>query len=69
MLASLRFFRKMETQPLIDSLQPGQPCCLKARPDGTVLDAHHRLEVLRERGIAVESLPREILLKTESEGS
>jgi hypothetical protein len=33
---------------------------LKARLDGTVLDGHHRLSVLVERGEDIDALPREI---------
>ena len=45
---------------LLDSLMPGRLECLKARPDGTILDGHHRIKVLRERGVDVDTLPREI---------
>jgi len=39
----------------------GEPGALKARPDGTVLDGHHRIVVLRERGFDVDALPREVV--------
>ena len=61
--AKLVLYRALPTQALIDSLQPGQPGALKARPDGTILDGHHRLNVLYERGIDIDALPREILSK------
>jgi hypothetical protein len=54
-------FSKMETQALIASLQPGQPGSLKAKPDGTLMDGHHRVRILADRGIDVHALPREIL--------
>lgn len=54
-------FRSQETADLIQSLEPGQPGALKTRPDGTVLEGHHRLAVLRERGLDVNALPREVL--------
>ena len=38
-----------ERPPLPESLEPGSPGALKARPDGTVLDGHHRIVVLREQ--------------------
>jgi hypothetical protein len=38
-----------------------QPGALKARLDGTVLDGHHRLTVLTERGENINQLPREIM--------
>lgn len=56
----------MATDRLIESLRPGQPAALKARLDGTVLEGHHRLAVLRERGIDIDTLPRE-LFSQESE--
>jgi hypothetical protein len=44
--AKLEFFGKWSTQQLIDSLKPGQKGSLKARPDGTILDGHHRIKIL-----------------------
>ena len=63
--AKLLQYSKLSTQDLIDSLQPGQPGALKVRPDGTVIDGHHRLKILYDRGIDIEALPRE-MLPTES---
>lgn len=57
----LEWFRKIATAQIIDSLQPGQPGALKTRPDGTVLEGHHRLVVLRERGVKIDNLPRELV--------
>jgi hypothetical protein len=54
-------FRRRSTADLIESLRPGMPGALKARPDGTVLDGHHRIVVLRERDVSVDALPREVL--------
>lgn len=54
-------FRRLSTVELIESLEPGRPGALKARPDGTVLDGHHRIVVLRERGVSVDTLPREVV--------
>lgn len=54
-------FRRLSTQELIDSLTLGKIGALKTRPDGTVLDGHHRIVVLRGRGIAVDTLPREVI--------
>jgi hypothetical protein len=48
---------------LMGSLLPGQPGSLKARPDGTMLDGHHRVYILRKRGVDVDALPREIVVK------
>ncbi len=54
-------FRRLSTVELIESLEPGRPGALKARPDGTVLDGHHRIVVLREREVCVDTLPREVV--------
>jgi hypothetical protein len=61
--AKLRNYDKATTQELIDSLKPGQEGALKARPDGTLVDGHHRIKILRDRGMDVDSLPREIIVK------
>jgi hypothetical protein len=54
---------RQSTSVLEHSLLPGQPHCLKARPDGTILDGHHRIYILRKRGRDVDALPREIVEK------
>jgi hypothetical protein len=54
-------FRKLSTEDLIDSLRPGGSGALKVKPDGTIMDGHHRIYVLRERGVDVDALPRESL--------
>jgi len=56
------------TEELIRSLLPGQKDCLKTRRDGTILDGHHRLYILRTRGVSVDELPREIIERLVSEG-
>ena len=58
--AKLEAFRRLPTETIKLALHPGQ---LKVRPDGTVLDGHHRLSVLLERGENIHLLPREILDK------
>jgi hypothetical protein len=59
----LDVFRRLPTADLKASLVPGQKGSLKARADGTVLDGHHRLTVLVERGENIDRLPREIIDK------
>ena len=54
-------FRRLSTEELIESLALGKPGALKARQDGTVLDGHHRIAVLRERGVSVDTLAREVV--------
>jgi hypothetical protein len=56
-------FRRLSTAELKSSLVPGQQGSLKARPDGTILDGHHRAKVLAERGEDIHRLPREITEK------
>ncbi len=55
----LAAFRKLSTEDLIGSLRPGEPGALKVKPDGTIMDGHHRIYVLRERGEDIDALPRE----------
>jgi hypothetical protein len=54
---------RVSTEALLASLLPGKEGCLKTRPEGTILDGDHRIHVLRERGVDVESLPREIVVR------
>ena len=67
--AKLSVMEKAATEVLIASLVPGHRECLKTRPDGTILDEHHRIHVLRKRGIQVDTLPREIVEKASDEGT
>lgn len=64
--AKLNHYARLTTEELIRSLAPGQVGSLKTRSDGTVIDGHHRIAVLRERGIDVDVLPREVLTKSET---
>jgi hypothetical protein len=59
----LEAFRRLSTDSIKLALQPGKSGSLKVRPDGTVLDGHHRLTVLLERGEDIHGLPREIITK------
>jgi hypothetical protein len=52
-------FMKLSTSDLIRSLYPGESGALKVKEDGTIMDGHHRVFVLRERGVDVDALPRE----------
>lgn len=61
--AKLRNFDRLTTEVLLASLALDQQGCLKTRPDGTILDGHHRISVLRMRGVDVDSLPRIVLQK------
>jgi ParB-like chromosome segregation protein Spo0J len=61
--SKLETYGKLSDRELIDSLRPGQSGSLKVRPDGTIIDGHHRIKVLRDRGVDVDSLPREVIPK------
>ena len=61
--AKLNHYAKLTTEELIRSLKPGEIGALKTRPDGTVIDGHHRIAILRQRGVDVDQLPREVLEK------
>lgn len=54
-------YGKLSDQELIESLKPGQAGSLKVRPDGMIVDGHHRIKLLRDRGVDVDSLPREVV--------
>ena len=56
----LEYFRKISSEDLLESLKPENTGALKTKADGTIMDGHHRITILRERGIDVEKLPREI---------
>lgn len=64
--AKLVKYGKLSTQELIDSLKPGQIGSLKIRSDGTVIDGHHRLKILKDRGVDINTLPQEIIPKSTS---
>ena len=57
----LALLERVSTEALRASLLPGQEGRLKTRPEGTILDGHHRVHVLRQRGVDVDALPREVV--------
>lgn len=59
--SKLAVFEQLSSDMLKQSLAPGNEHSLKTRPDGTMLDGHHRVHVLRERGEDVDALPREVI--------
>jgi hypothetical protein len=63
--AKLEWFRRLSTDELKASLAPHQQGSLKARSDGTVLDGHHRIRVLAERGEDIHQFPREKIEKND----
>jgi hypothetical protein len=54
---------RLSTDEIRESLSLDLKDCLKTRPDGTILDGHHRIYLLRMRGVDVDKLPREIVVK------
>ena len=52
---------KQSTADILKSLRPGQENSLKIKPDGRIMDGNTRTTILQERGIDIDSLPREIL--------
>jgi hypothetical protein len=61
--AKLAQMEQLSIQILVHSLALDHRDCLKTRPDGTILDGHHRIYALRVRGVDVDGLPREIVEK------
>ncbi len=61
--AKLAQLDKLSTETVKQSLLPGQSSALKARPDGAILDGHHRIYILRKHGVEIETLPREIITR------
>jgi hypothetical protein len=62
-VVKLDIFRKLSSEEILQWLKPGKPSSLKVRPDGTLIEGHHRVKVLRERGVNADSLPREVIPK------
>jgi hypothetical protein len=54
-------YGRLSTDEIVESLLPGRVGSLKTRPDGTMVDGHHRVKILRDRGYNVDGLPREIV--------
>ena len=59
----LAAFERMSTADLVQSLLPGTRDSLKTRPDGTIIDGHHRVFVLRRRGMNVDAWPRDVIAR------
>ena len=58
--SSLDFWGKKSTQEIIDSLKPGQKDALLVYTDGRIAQGNTRIKILRDRGVDVDKLPREI---------
>jgi len=64
--AKLAEMEGLTTDVLQKSLLPGRIDSLKTRTDGTILDGHHRIYILRKRGVNVDALPRDPTLRGDS---
>ena len=53
---------KLSTEEICTTVRTGDHC-LKTRPDGTILEGHHRIYVLHRRGVDVDNLPRNVIVK------
>ena len=62
--AKLNQYARLSNEELKQSLEPGRQGSLKVRPDGTIIDGHHRIAILQKRGIDVNQLPREVVPRT-----
>jgi ParB-like chromosome segregation protein Spo0J len=62
--AKLNQYARLSNEELKQSQEPGRQGSLKVRPDGTIIDGHHRITILQERGVDVDQLPREVVPKT-----
>ena len=63
--AKLAQMERLSTEALLASLLPGLQGCLKTRPDGTILDGHHRIHILRKRAVDVDELLRDVIVKSQ----
>jgi len=63
--AKLAQMERLSTETLLASLMPGLKDCLKTRPDGTILDGHHRIHILRKRAVDVDELLRDVIVKSQ----
>lgn len=63
----LEYLGKLTTEQIVASLAPGREGSLKTRPDGTVIDGHHRLFILQNRGFAINNLPRDVIMHKDLE--
>ena len=55
--------KPVSTEVRVTLRVPGQGDCLKTRRDGTIIDRHHRIQILHTREVEADGLPREIILR------
>jgi hypothetical protein len=59
--AKLLSYNHFGTEELVESLKPGGSEALRERPDGTILNGHHRIRIHRGCGVDVDRLPHEVV--------
>ena len=58
---ALEYWRQQSTADIVQSLQRGNVEALQVKPDGRIMNGNTRIKVLEERGVDIQSLPREVL--------
>ncbi len=58
---ALEYWQKQPTDAIVRSLAPGGREALRVKPDGRIMNGNTRIKVLQDRGLDVNSLPREII--------
>ncbi len=56
--SSLEYLGKHSTDDILKSLLPGAKSPLIVKPDGTIMQGNHRIFILTQRGVNVNTLPR-----------
>ena len=56
--SKLKALRVLTTEQIVASLKPGAANPLTVKADGTIMEGNHRIFVLRERDVEVDTLPR-----------
>lgn len=58
---SLAYWRRQETQQIIESLSQGNDEALQVKTDGRIFNGNVRVKVLEERGFDISVLKREVI--------
>ena len=58
-LVNYQNLSKESTDTIIASLKPGSKEALIVKPNGLIMNGNTRIRILQERGVEVDSLPRE----------
>jgi RHS repeat-associated protein len=60
---SYKYWQGKSNEEIIESLKPGKAEALRVKQDGSVMNGNNRIRVLQERGVDVNSLPREEIIE------